>query len=160
MPIAFVARNGPPEAMRCPMLLCDACGGRIQSGDGKRDPEAQRLEDRPGISVSWARYVDGDRPAPDRLESSPTFFVHKGRCDRAFQKYVEQFYRLDDGWTNGWDDVANVFAQLSHNMTHPFEDDPDLGTEKVLYYPPARIVNLLPTDGHVITPKWSVGESG
>jgi hypothetical protein len=157
MPIVIVARNGPPEATHCPVLLCDACGARIHTGNRHVSPGTAHKEDRPGIGVDWGRYPEGDGPGSERLESLPMFYVHKGHCDQAFRKYGEQFYRLDDGWSQRWQDVDELFEQLLHNMSHPFEEDPELSTGKVLYYLPAKIVNLLPTEDFVITPKWQVG---
>ena len=129
MPIVSVPRNGPPEAMSCPVMLCDGCGDRIHQGG--TEFEAPDRARRPGMAVTWSRYVghDTDGPAHTRLESSPMFFIHKGQCDRAFRAYGEQFYPLEDGWTQLWDDIEGVMQQLAHNMTHPFEDDPELWKE-------------------------------
>lgn len=161
-PIVIVPGNGQPAAQTGPTLLCDACGTPIHSGEGRRDPETGQPKDRPSIATWWDRYVEEntDEPGHPRPESSPMFHVHKGRCDRAFTKYVQRFYPAEDGWGNRWRPADDVFRQLGHNMAHPLEDDPQLGTAKVPCYPPTRIVNLQATQRYAITPKWLVGNPG
>lgn len=101
--IEIIIRSGPPEAMTCPALVCDACRRQV-AGRG---------------NILFARRV-----VNDQRESSPLFVAHKGRCDRIVGKLIEHAYPFDDGWaTNLWEEAETFMAQLSHNFTHPFADD-------------------------------------
>lgn len=158
MPIVFVPRNGQPAPQLLPMVLCEMCGGRIYQN---RAPSARAGEPalQAGIATSWARYVGpGSEPEHTRLESSPLFFVHKGQCEQANRRYLEQLYRPDDGWVNTWDDIREVVKQLVHTVSHRLEEDPELAAGDVLYYPPARIVDLRPPE-FATTPHWLVGNA-
>jgi len=93
------------------------------------------------LRPSGARYIEpSTQPSHTRLESSPLFYVHKGECDRTYGRYIAQFCRPDDGWVNTWNDIREVIKQLTHTVTEPLENDPELATGNVVYYPPARIV--------------------
>ena len=41
-------------------------------------------------------------------------------------------------------------------MTEPLENDPELAKGDIVYYPPARIVDLRPNE-FATTPRWLVG---
>ena len=156
MPIVFVHRNGPPAPQLCPMVLCEVCGERIyQNRASSLDAPEHALQ--PGIATIWARYIEpSTQPSHTRLESSPLFYVHKGECDRTYGRYIAQFHRPDDGWVNTWNDIREVIKQLTHTVTEPLENDPELATGNVVYYPPARIVDLRPNE-FATTPLWLVG---
>jgi len=158
MPIVFVPRNGLPVPQLVPMVLCEMCGGRIYQNRAS-SPGTAGLAVQPGIATSWARYVGpSSEPEHTRLESSPLFYVHKGECEQTNGRYLEQFYRADDGWVNAWDDIRDVVKQLVNTTTHPLEEDPELAGGDVVYYPPARIVDLRPPD-FATTPHWVVGNA-
>ena len=156
MPIVFVHRNGPPAPQLCPMVLCEVCGERIyQNRASSLDAPEHALQ--PGIATIWARYIEpSTQPSHTRLESSPLFYVHEGECDRTYGRYIEQFYPPDDGWVNTWNDIREVIKQLVHTVTEPLENDPELATGDIVYYPPARIVDLRPNE-FATTPRWLVG---
>lgn len=101
--IEMIGRNGPPEAMICPALICDVC--REQVADS-------------GNVVYYVRYVEGER------ESSPLFVSHKPH-DRELRAVMEEAYPLADGWTSQWDEAKYFMEHLVHNFTHPFADDAD-----------------------------------
>ena len=50
-----------------------------------------------------------------------------------------------------------VIAPAPGNMTEPLENDPELATGNIVYYPPARIVDLRPNE-FATTPHWLVGD--
>lgn len=94
--LVYLTRSGPPEAMNCPVFLCDQCRQTIQGAEGG---------DGYGGIVIW-------RNRPDRTQEM--FTVHKGRCDRAF----EAAHPGDDIWL--WEDLDVFLSQLTHNTTEPF----------------------------------------
>ena len=49
-----------------------------------------------------------------------------------------------------------VIAPAPGNVTEPLENDPELATGNIVYYPPARIVDLRPNE-FATTPRWLVG---
>ena len=57
---------------------------------------------------------------------------------------------------NTWNDIREVIKQLAHTVTEPLENDPELATGDIVYYPPARIVDLRPNE-FATTPRWLVG---
>ncbi len=125
------------------MILCEACGGRVYQNRAS-SPGADGPPPLTGIAISWSRYVGpSSEPGHARLESSALFYLHHGVCDRRHREYLERWYRPDDGWVST-SDIRDVLKQLVHNTTHPLESDPELAGGKVVYRPPARIVDLRP----------------
>jgi hypothetical protein len=103
MPITLIDRNGPPEALICPAVICDTCGEPISAE--RRDIYKAS---RPGL-VLWLR-----EPGPDHRPVLTDFaYVHKGACDR---KYSAGRHMLSRG-------LDDFMAQLAHNYAHPFEDE-------------------------------------
>lgn len=93
--IVYLSRSGPPEAMNCPVFMCDHCREPIQGrkgGDGFG-----------GIVIWRATAEDGQEMAS----------VHKGRCDRAYESA-----HPGEHWS--WNDLDEVIEQLAHNTDEPF----------------------------------------
>lgn len=103
--IEVVARDGEPEALLCPALICDACRKQV-AGPG---------------NLLWAVR----RPEGGKRQSSPAFVAHKGRCDQVVKKILANLYPLADGWTEQWDEAGSFLAYLTSNTSKPFADDPD-----------------------------------
>lgn len=104
--IEYIARDGEPEAMTCPALICDACRTQV-IGDG---------------NIYWAvRYV-----ASGQRQSSPLFVSHKYECSRAVDRIVETTYPFAEGWSGALTEEVNVFLRhLANNAEHAFADDPN-----------------------------------
>ncbi|RZU72000.1 hypothetical protein EV384_0339 [Micromonospora kangleipakensis] len=100
--IEIVARDGQPQALLCPALVCDVC--RLQVAG-------------PGNIVWYAR------TEPER-QSSPMFVAHKP-CNRRLEAMLEPVYPRDKGWMGLWEEADRFIAQLAHNSRHPFAEDPD-----------------------------------
>lgn len=97
--ITFIDRNGPPEGLTCPAILCEHCG----------EPIHQR-----GLVLWQVNYGDrGERPSV-----SPLAFVHQGRCDQAF----------DAAHPGHWcsRELDQFLEQLAHNFREPFELEPNV----------------------------------
>ncbi len=90
--LAYVNRNGPPEALACPVLLCDQCSTPIQ-GDFPNN----------GI-VIW-------RNNPDQTQQ--VAHVHKGRCDRDYEDA-----HPGSPWL--WEELQVWLEQLVRNVREPF----------------------------------------
>lgn len=93
--LTYVSRNGPPEAMICPVFMCDACLTPIQGKEGG---------DGYGGIVIWANLDDGTQVVAT---------VHKGRCDRAYEAR-----RPGLDWM--WEDLDVSLAQLTQNTAKAF----------------------------------------
>jgi hypothetical protein len=93
--ITILHRNGPPEAMTCPAVICDHCGDPIHN-DG---------------NALWL--TDQDDGRTFRIT---TAFVHKA-CDRAFEAT-----HPDGHWSCR--ELGEFLQQLAHNFEHPFEREP------------------------------------
>lgn len=92
--IVYLRRSGPPEAMNCPVVMCDACQTPIQGkvgGDGY------------GGIVIWSDNDDG---------SQDMATVHKGRCNRAYEAANRR------SWL--WEDLDTFLGFLTHNTAEPF----------------------------------------
>lgn len=63
MPIRMIARNGPPEAMICPAILCSVCLEPVTAKNG---------------AAYWFSY--GYEQDSGRAIESEVEFAHKGRC--------------------------------------------------------------------------------
>lgn len=101
--IVYLDRNGPPEAMHCPVFVCDACGNPIQG------------DDKPGI-VIWR---SGPHSPDHRPGTQQMAHVHKGACDRA--------YEADHpGGHWSWNDLDEFLEHLTNNTAKPFPDEPDV----------------------------------
>lgn len=102
--IEIVPRNGPPEAMNCPALICDACRKQVVGGG----------------NILWVRrYVD------DKPESSPLMAAHKGQCDQAVEAWLQEHYPTIDGWCPLWEEAADFVRYLANNLAHSFAEDSD-----------------------------------
>jgi hypothetical protein len=102
--IVYLTRNGPPEAMLCPVFLCDHCGEPIQGKEGGSGL---------GGIVIWRNDYRADhRPGPQEVAT-----VHKGACDRAY----EAAHASDDpGDYWSWEEFDVFLRQLTTNTTEPF----------------------------------------
>jgi hypothetical protein len=96
--LTFVSRNGPPEAMICPVFLCDECRAPIQGREGG---------DGFGGIVIWANRDDGTQLVAT---------THKGRCNRRFEARHPSLMWL-------WEELAVSLDQLVHNTRSPFPDE-------------------------------------
>jgi predicted HD phosphohydrolase len=108
VPITFIDRNGPPEAMRCPAFLCDVCNEPVH-----HSPDDGHF----GAVVWWTSY-DGDRP-----KVSQVYVVHKGpqkRCLDALSKAIGK-----DAGHETWDNLDSFAQQLLHNALNPFVSERD-----------------------------------
>jgi hypothetical protein len=108
--ITFVSRNGPPEALLCPAILCDVCGEPIYAG--KLDDEKGTGFDGEPVN-GWALQCHGESEA-----IADVHFVHGGDCDQAMNKNCsrDDRYHASVG--------LDVFLrQLVCNFEHPFEPD-------------------------------------
>lgn len=118
--IEFVPRNGPPEAMNCPAVVCDTCRKQVVDKG----------------NIHWAVKVNHDN---DELrQQSPTFAAHKGRCDRALEAWLRKQY--GDGWIYLWEELGVWLRQLTHNIANDFDDD----TEGEYL----QVIVKMPTDPH------------
>jgi len=93
--IVYITRNGPPEAMHCPVFLCNACGEPIQGREGGSGL---------GGIVIWRNH-------PDRTQDIAT--VHKGACDLAHEAA-----HPGESWS--WEDFDVFMEQLTNNTADPF----------------------------------------
>jgi hypothetical protein len=104
MPITMIDRNGPPEGMTCPAVICDACGEPININ------RQTIYESNTSGMVLWT-----SEPGRDQHPTMSDFaYVHKGACDRKYSAGRHLLSReLDD-----------FMAQLAHNYAHPFTEEP------------------------------------
>jgi hypothetical protein len=94
MPITMIDRNGPPAALICPAVICDACGRPINAVG-------------PAGLVEWnVVHEDDSRPLVTEVS-----YVHKGRCDRSWNARKPHLYSRD---------LREYMAQLAANFAHPF----------------------------------------
>lgn len=101
--IEILGRSGEPEAMNCPVLICDACRKQVvDSGN-----------------IIWGSTV-GVEP---RL-STPLFVSHKGHCDQIVSKDLEEQYPGEQ-WAWLWEEAGHFLRYLAGNFKKPFSDDPD-----------------------------------
>lgn len=115
--IEILGRSGEPEAMNCPAFICDACRKQVTNSG----------------NIIWGVTV-GVEP---RL-STPLFVAHKGGCDVAVQRTLEERYSGDQ-WVWLWEEGGHFIKYLTHNYTHSFDEDID-GTyhpQRVAFPPPA-----------------------
>lgn len=103
--IEYISRSGPPEAMNCPALVCDACRQQITAKG----------------NVIWGCTLGADGPR----RRTPLYVAHKGRCNHLFDRWFTKAYPYDDGWVQLWEEAPDFIRQLAHNLTHAFADDPD-----------------------------------
>jgi hypothetical protein len=117
--IAFIDRNGPPEAMHCPAFLCDHC----------HKPIAGKGVEGPGGIVIWrpkGQAHDADhRPGPQEVAT-----VHKGACDRTYEATHPAANGERDRWW--WMDLDELLEHLTHNIANPF-----VAEDNVEYVAPA-----------------------
>ena len=93
--LVFVDRSGQPEAVACPVFLCDQCLAPIQGNQGG---------DRLGGIVLWRRHDDG---------SQVTATVHKGTCDRRYEA-------THGGADWSWEEIDVFVGHLAQNVSEPF----------------------------------------
>jgi hypothetical protein len=96
--ITYIERNGPPEAMSCPAILCDQCLKPI-TGHG---------------NVMWLPDYDGDT-----YQVLALAHTHK-ECTAAF----ERTHHPDRAWCS--EELDQWLAQIAHNFTHPFPAEPNV----------------------------------
>lgn len=98
--LVYLNRNGPPEALNCPVFMCDQC---LEPINGRKGGDGH------GGIIIWRR-------RPDDTQEMAT--VHKGRCDRAYEAA-----RPGGHWS--WNDLDEMLEHLTHNTLEPFpvEDD-------------------------------------
>lgn len=98
--ITFIDRNGPPEGLLCPAILCDSC---LQPVNGE------------GWVLWQPRYSD------DRRDNRPTIaslaFVHPGDCDHAYEQAHGHHYSSP---------LGEFLTQLAYNYANPFREKPDV----------------------------------
>src|SRR5512142_149908 len=112
----MVSRSGPPEAMLCPALICDACREQI-------------LTDKAGgNALHWVRF--------DPAESSPLLLAHGGPCSSMLRTALSGHYRTEDGWSAGWEEIGTVLDQLANNAVRAFADDPNGSHRATRVVPP------------------------
>lgn len=110
--IEIVYRSGPPEALCCPALICDACREQIIA-DYTADVSLQ------GNAYYWSK-----RDNQGRMSVSPMLLAHKGHCDQALRRVLGgNFYQSQDGWDSGWDEIGTFLDHLGHNAITPFSGD-------------------------------------
>lgn len=95
MPITLIDRNGPPEAMQCPAVICDACGCPISAT---------------GVVVWNAGYEADGRPLVTEVT-----YLHKGACDLAWSMGKPNLQSAD---------LGEFMAQLTENFARPFAQAP------------------------------------
>lgn len=111
MGLVMVSRSGPPMAMHCPAVVCDACGILIQSD----------AEDVNSGNVIWAER----RGEHDRYQTTPLYFVHK-RCDHVFNEVMkEEVYPWLAPWRYFWQPLNQFLKQASYNVSNRFGEDPE-----------------------------------
>jgi hypothetical protein len=103
--IVYVSRNGPPEAMMCPVFLCDHCREPIQGREGGCGY---------GGLVIWRHDHEGTRPVRQELAT-----VHKGPCHRAYEAA-----HPGERWLS--EEFGVFVQQLAHNSAEPFPDEPNV----------------------------------
>lgn len=101
--IEIVPRNGPPEALTCPAVVCDVCRRQITDSG----------------NILWAHKVVGDSGEPPA--QSPMYAAHKGNCDMAMEKWLKVQY--GQGWITLWEEADTFLQQLVHNFTRAFGED-------------------------------------
>lgn len=101
--IEVVPRSGPPEALSCPAIVCDACRRQVV-GKG---------------NIVWAlKVVHSDTEV---RQQSPLYAAHKGACDRALDAWLKGQY--GPGWILMWEELGVYLRQLLHNAENDFADD-------------------------------------
>ncbi|MFF1709277.1 hypothetical protein [Streptomyces sp. NPDC058268] len=104
--IEYVPRSGPPEAMNCPTVVCDAC--------------REQVVDQGNI-IWLAKVVRSDEATH---EQSPLYAAHKGRCDRSLEAWLKKQHEQHEGqWILLWEELDDFLRQLSHNGANPFAAD-------------------------------------
>jgi hypothetical protein len=116
--IEVVPYSGPPEAMNCPAIICDACRRQVV-GKG---------------NIVWAyKVVHND----DELrQQSPVFAAHKGSCDRGLDLWLKKQY--GSGWIIMWEELGTYLRQLAYNAEHAFEDDKNGEYHQLIIKQPAN----------------------
>lgn len=129
--ITFVDRNGPPEAMTCPAVVCDECGEPIYAGIVE-DAKGAGSDGGPVKGwVLWHTRHEAGRPVVECFHT-----VHGGPCDRVFTRRAE----CGDNGRHASRGLDPFLAQLAHNFAHPFgtiEDAKDVEDGPVEYVAPA-----------------------
>lgn len=83
MPITMISRNGPPEGLHCPVVICDRCGAPIDTTT-------------PGI-IAWGL-------------ASAYVYLHKGRCDDAWCATHDDDYGLSQELDDFMAQLAHNYA--------------------------------------------------
>ncbi|MFI5831047.1 hypothetical protein ACIA6C_28000 [Streptomyces sp. NPDC051578] len=102
--IEFMPRSGPPEAMHCATVICDACRQQVH-GAG---------------NLVWGRRMGSDETG--KIEHTPLFAAHKGACDRALDNWLKKQYPQGQ-WLLMWEELGDFLKQLAYNSEHAFTDD-------------------------------------
>lgn len=116
--IEILERSDKPGAGDGAAFICDACRKQVV-GSG---------------NIIWGCTV-GIEPQL----STPLFVAHKGGCDVAVQRTLEERY-VGEQWVWLWEDVGPFTKTLMHNLTNSFADDRQ-GTyhkQRVAFPPEAR----------------------
>jgi hypothetical protein len=115
MPLVMFDRNGPPEAMACPGVICDYCGEFV-TGDG---------------NVEWFKRCD-DEMGPI---ISPFYFTHSDSCSLSFSREKGET-TYSDGWLPHRIRLSQFLRYLQHNLAHRFEEDRAVGMGEAEYVAP------------------------
>lgn len=99
MPLTMIDRNGPPEAIICPSIVCDSCGAPINATEG-------------GLALWQPNREPDGRPSPVTLR-----LVHQGRCDQFAERRWGHHYSQD---------LKQFMAPLAYNYATPFTLEPDV----------------------------------
>jgi hypothetical protein len=101
--IEYIGRDGEPEAMNIPALICDGCREQITDHG----------------NIYWTvRWRERQR------ESSPLLASHKHPCYQVVEALIRHDYPLDEGWSGPLSNEADEFlTHLQNNFWHAFADD-------------------------------------
>ncbi|MBX9425461.1 hypothetical protein [Streptomyces lateritius] len=125
--IEVVPRSGPPEAMNCPAVICDACRRQVV-GKG---------------NIIWAIKVV--RSDEETRQQSPVYAAHKGACDRGLEAWLKKQY--GPGWITLWEEMGTYLRQLLHNAEHSFEEDAEGEYHRLVIKQPGNDPHIEIPDG-------------
>jgi hypothetical protein len=126
--IEIIARDGEPQALLCPALICEACREQV-AGPG---------------NIIWFWRTDPE------WQASPLFVAHK-HCNRKVEALLEPVYSFEQGWRRAWREAKLFLDQLAHNFGNPFADDREgVYHDQVVVQPGGIIFANIHRDGRTV----------
>ncbi|MGW3635644.1 hypothetical protein ACWD7F_36950 [Streptomyces sp. NPDC005122] len=103
--IEYVPYSGEPEAMNCPVVICDTCRKQIVGE---------------GLAV-WRIKL---RVKGEPRQQTPLYTTHKRECEQALHRRLDGQYSLDENWIDFSEEIDVFLKQLSKNINRSLVVDP------------------------------------